>query len=97
MLLCRSEEKVALFDVQQRSVVAELATPPVKYAVWSSDMSRVALLRCMGAPGGWYWATGAALTVTGLDWGGRRCRCQEVGVGLQTACTGRAASHALRP
>lgn len=45
MLLCRSEEKVALFDVQQRSVVAELATPPVKYAVWSSDMSRVALLR----------------------------------------------------
>ncbi|KAL4423494.1 hypothetical protein ABPG77_003627 [Micractinium sp. CCAP 211/92] len=44
MLLCRSEEKVALFDVQQRSVVAELATPPVKYAVWSSDMSRVALL-----------------------------------------------------
>ncbi len=30
MLLCRSEEKVALFDVQQRTTVAELATPPVK-------------------------------------------------------------------
>ncbi|KAI7840084.1 hypothetical protein COHA_006214 [Chlorella ohadii] len=44
MLLCRSEEKVALFDVQQRTTVAELATPPVKYAVWSGDMSRVALL-----------------------------------------------------
>ncbi|KAL4859696.1 Coatomer subunit alpha-3 [Chlorella vulgaris] len=44
MLLCRSEEKVALFDVQQRSVVAELATPPIKYAVWSADMNRVALL-----------------------------------------------------
>lgn len=30
MLLCRSEEKVALFDVQQRTTVAELATPPIK-------------------------------------------------------------------
>lgn len=45
MLLCRSEDKVALFDVQQRSTVAELATPPVKYAVWSADMGSVALLR----------------------------------------------------
>lgn len=44
--------QVALFDVQQRSVVAELATPPIKYAVWSGDMNRVALLRCAGSGGG---------------------------------------------
>ena len=37
--------QVVLFDVQQRSTVAELPTPPIKYAVWSGDMSRVALLR----------------------------------------------------
>ncbi len=35
---------MALFDVQQRSTVAELSTPPIKYVVWSSDMNRVALL-----------------------------------------------------
>jgi coatomer protein complex subunit alpha (xenin) len=35
---------VVLFDVQQRSTLGELATPPVKYVVWSPDMSRVALL-----------------------------------------------------
>jgi coatomer protein complex subunit alpha (xenin) len=39
---------VALFDVQQRTTVAELATPPIKYAVWSGDMDRVALLRWVG-------------------------------------------------
>ena len=44
MILVRSEDKVALFDVQQRTVVAELSTPPIKYAVWSGDMERVALL-----------------------------------------------------
>ncbi|KAG1674856.1 hypothetical protein FOA52_015244 [Chlamydomonas sp. UWO 241] len=44
MLLCRSEDKVTLFDVQQRTVLAELATPYVKYVVWNADMSQVALL-----------------------------------------------------
>lgn len=44
MLLVRSDDKVALFDVQQRNIVAEISTPPVKYAVWSGDMERVALL-----------------------------------------------------
>jgi coatomer subunit alpha len=44
MVLVRSEDKVALFDVQQRTVAAELSTPPVKYVVWSGDMERVALL-----------------------------------------------------
>ena len=32
------------FDVQQRSVLAELSTPYVKYVVWNNDMSMVALL-----------------------------------------------------
>lgn len=44
MVLCRSDEKVALLDVQQRQILAEISTPPIKYAVWNSDMSRVALL-----------------------------------------------------
>jgi len=35
---------VVLFDVQQRSTLGELSTPFVKYAVWSADMSAVALL-----------------------------------------------------
>ena len=33
-----------LFDVQQRSNIAELSTPFIKYVVWSADMSAVALL-----------------------------------------------------
>ncbi|WPT11984.1 Coatomer subunit alpha-1 [Picochlorum sp. SENEW3] len=44
MLLLRSEEKVALFDVQQRNVAADISAPMVKYVVWSGDMERVALL-----------------------------------------------------
>ena len=43
-LLCRSEDKMILFDLQQRAAIAELATPYIKYVVWSTDMSRVALL-----------------------------------------------------
>jgi len=43
-LLCRSEDKVILLDVQQRVTVAELATPYVKYVVWSGDGALVALL-----------------------------------------------------
>ena len=43
-LLCRSEDKVTLLDVQQRAVLGELATPHVKYVVWSSDGGSVALL-----------------------------------------------------
>ncbi|KXZ51367.1 hypothetical protein GPECTOR_13g856 [Gonium pectorale] len=44
MLLCRSEDKVKLFDIQQRSFMAELSTPFIKYVVWNNDMSMVALL-----------------------------------------------------
>lgn len=43
-LLCRCEDKMVLFDVQQRSVMAELSTPFVKYVVWSQDGGMVALL-----------------------------------------------------
>ncbi|KAG0560938.1 hypothetical protein KC19_9G025800 [Ceratodon purpureus] len=43
-LLCRSEDKVVLFDLQQRATLGEVSTPFVKYVVWSSDMENVALL-----------------------------------------------------
>ncbi|KAH1255933.1 Coatomer subunit alpha-1 [Glycine max] len=43
-LICRSEDRVVLFDLQQRIVLGELQTPFVKYIVWSSDMETVALL-----------------------------------------------------
>lgn len=43
-LLCRAEDKVVIFDLQQRSVLGELQTPFVKYVVWSNDMESVALL-----------------------------------------------------
>jgi coatomer protein complex subunit alpha (xenin) len=44
MLLLQAEDKVALFDVQQKSVLSEITAPMVKYVVWSGDMERVALL-----------------------------------------------------
>ncbi|KAL9231674.1 hypothetical protein vseg_006869 [Gypsophila vaccaria] len=43
-LLCRAEDKVIIFDLQQRIVLGELQTPFVKYVVWSTDMQSVALL-----------------------------------------------------
>jgi coatomer protein complex subunit alpha (xenin) len=43
-LLCRSEDRMVLFDVQQRTAMAELSTPFIKYVVWSNDMSLVAML-----------------------------------------------------
>uniref|UniRef100_A0A0D3BJH5 Uncharacterized protein n=1 Tax=Brassica oleracea var. oleracea TaxID=109376 RepID=A0A0D3BJH5_BRAOL len=43
-LLCRSEDKVVIFDLQQRLVLGELQTPFVRYVVWSNDMQSVALL-----------------------------------------------------
>ena len=35
---------MVLFDVQQRTNLAEISTPFVKYVVWSADMAHVALL-----------------------------------------------------
>ena len=42
--LIRSEEKITLFDVQQRKVMGELTAPMIKRVVWSDDLGRVALL-----------------------------------------------------
>ncbi|KAK8522144.1 hypothetical protein V6N13_115119 [Hibiscus sabdariffa] len=43
-LLCRSEDRVVIFDLQQRLVLGDLQTPFVRYVVWSNDMESVALL-----------------------------------------------------
>ncbi|KAE9447286.1 hypothetical protein C3L33_20790, partial [Rhododendron williamsianum] len=43
-LLCRAEDRVVIFDLQQRIVLGDLQTPFVKYIVWSNDMESVALL-----------------------------------------------------
>ncbi|XP_031494258.1 coatomer subunit alpha-1-like [Nymphaea colorata] len=43
-LLCRAEDRVVIFDLQQRTVLGDLQTPFVKYVVWSNDMESVALL-----------------------------------------------------
>ncbi|KAJ2276488.1 hypothetical protein IW137_000194 [Coemansia sp. RSA 1287] len=43
-ILLSTATSVVLFDVQTRQVVSEINAAPVKYVVWSSDMSTVALL-----------------------------------------------------
>lgn len=43
-LLLSSPTAVLLYDIQQQKVLAEIATPPVKYVVWSTDGLLVALL-----------------------------------------------------
>ncbi|KAK9758325.1 hypothetical protein RND81_01G223100 [Saponaria officinalis] len=43
-LLCRAEDRVIVFDLQQRLVLGELQTTLVRYIVWSNDMDSVALL-----------------------------------------------------
>lgn len=43
-LLIHSEDRVALFDVQQRTILGEMNVPVTKYAIWNDDLSKVALL-----------------------------------------------------
>ncbi|KAI9124079.1 hypothetical protein K1719_005379 [Acacia pycnantha] len=43
-LLCRAEDRLVIFDLQQRIVLGDIQTPFVKYVVRSNDMERVALL-----------------------------------------------------
>jgi coatomer protein complex subunit alpha (xenin) len=43
-VLIRCEDRVCLFELQSRRVVAEIAGVVVKYVVWSADGSHVALL-----------------------------------------------------
>ena len=45
LLLVKGDgDRVVLFDVQQRSILGEVSAPGAKYAVWSPDGARVALL-----------------------------------------------------
>ncbi|KAK9066647.1 hypothetical protein SSX86_013970 [Deinandra increscens subsp. villosa] len=43
-LLCKAEDRVIIFDLQQRLVLGDLQTSFVRYVVWSNDMESVALL-----------------------------------------------------
>eukprot|EP00184_Porphyridium_aerugineum_P008209 CAMPEP_0184692534 /NCGR_PEP_ID=MMETSP0313-20130426/977_1 /TAXON_ID=2792 /ORGANISM="Porphyridium aerugineum, Strain SAG 1380-2" /LENGTH=1312 /DNA_ID=CAMNT_0027150371 /DNA_START=407 /DNA_END=4345 /DNA_ORIENTATION=+ len=43
-VLLRNEDRVALQDLQQRKIIAEVSASSIKYVVWSEDMKRVALL-----------------------------------------------------
>mmetsp|Transcript_4361 Transcript_4361/g.5855 ORF Transcript_4361/g.5855 Transcript_4361/m.5855 type:complete len:1247 (-) Transcript_4361:827-4567(-) len=43
-MLIKAEDKLTLFEVQSRRVVAEISAPHVKYVVWNGDCSYVALL-----------------------------------------------------
>lgn len=43
-LLCRAEDRVIIFDLQQRLVLGELQTSFIRYVVWSNDMENVTLL-----------------------------------------------------
>ena len=43
-IIVKGDDKVVLFDIQQRLVVAEASVPGVKYVVWSDNLDRVALL-----------------------------------------------------
>ncbi|KAJ2489872.1 hypothetical protein IWW37_003640 [Coemansia sp. RSA 2050] len=44
LILLATASSVVLFDVQTRQTLGEIGAAPVKYVVWSSDMSTVALL-----------------------------------------------------
>ncbi|GAV70196.1 WD40 domain-containing protein/Coatomer_WDAD domain-containing protein/COPI_C domain-containing protein [Cephalotus follicularis] len=43
-LLCRADDRVLIFDLQQRLILGELQSSSVRYVVWSNDMETVALL-----------------------------------------------------
>ncbi|KAA8491996.1 Coatomer subunit alpha [Porphyridium purpureum] len=43
-VLLRNEETVAMQDLQQRKITAQVSASSVRYVVWSEDMNRVALL-----------------------------------------------------
>ncbi|EGG22438.1 WD40 repeat-containing protein [Cavenderia fasciculata] len=43
-VLVLTDEKMMLFDIQQKTAVAELFTPSIRYVIWSKDYNYVALL-----------------------------------------------------
>ncbi|RMZ57579.1 hypothetical protein APUTEX25_001779, partial [Auxenochlorella protothecoides] len=77
-VLLRGDDRVALFDVARRAVVAELAAPGVRYVAWSEDGTRVALLakHCVTLAGGRDLADPASvhetLRVKSAAWDGSR-------------------------
>jgi len=44
MLLCKAEDKITLFDLQQKRAMGEITCPNVKYVIWASDNKHFALL-----------------------------------------------------
>ncbi|KAH8925535.1 hypothetical protein BT69DRAFT_1216366, partial [Atractiella rhizophila] len=44
MILMASPAAIILFDVGQNKVVAEMQTPPIKYAIWNAEGSMLAVL-----------------------------------------------------
>lgn len=44
MLLCKAEDKITLFDLQQKRAMGEVTCANVKYVVWASDNKHFALL-----------------------------------------------------
>ena len=44
MLLCKAEDKITLFDLQQKRAMGEIQCPNVKYVIWASDNKHFALL-----------------------------------------------------
>ncbi|GAA0174553.1 vesicle coat protein [Lithospermum erythrorhizon] len=43
-VLCRAEDRIVIFDLQQRIILGDLQTSFIRYVVWSQDMESVALL-----------------------------------------------------
>jgi coatomer protein complex subunit alpha (xenin) len=43
-LLLRSDDRITLYDIQQRRALAELQTPPIKFVAWSNDKTPLVAL-----------------------------------------------------
>ncbi|EFA84003.1 WD40 repeat-containing protein [Heterostelium album PN500] len=43
-ILVMTDEKMILYDIQQKNPVAEIAVPSIRYVVWSKDFSYVAMM-----------------------------------------------------
>eukprot|EP01103_Thecamoeba_quadrilineata_P016357 TRINITY_DN5443_c0_g1_i1.p1 TRINITY_DN5443_c0_g1~~TRINITY_DN5443_c0_g1_i1.p1 ORF type:complete len:1233 (+),score=244.75 TRINITY_DN5443_c0_g1_i1:33-3701(+) len=47
-VIIRSEDKMILYDLQQHKAIAELATPPIKFAVWSNTGDKESMVALIG-------------------------------------------------
>ena len=43
-LLLRADDRITLYDIQQRRALAELQTPPIKFVAWSNDKTPLVAL-----------------------------------------------------